>query len=62
MLYGAQWTVQYRCSYREYWYDDREFENPILAMQYADSLAQSTGRKTRIVDQQGNVVYYSMVW
>jgi len=56
MLYGAQWTVQYRCSYREYWYDDREFDNPYVAMQYAASLAQSTRRRVRVVDPNGNVI------
>lgn len=47
-------TVQYRCLYRDYWYDDI---GPVDWNQAVSRVVQLhlAGRRSRIVDEYGNV-------
>jgi hypothetical protein len=50
------WLVQYRCLYREHWYDDGEYPSLEPAVARAWQLA-AQGRTVRVLDPQGRVVY-----
>jgi hypothetical protein len=52
------WTVQYRCLYREHWYDDSEHMMWEAAAARAMALV-AMGRRVRIVDGWGRVVWQS---
>jgi len=51
------WLVQYRCIYREHWYDDGEYPSLESAVARAWQLAVQEGRTARVVDAYGQVVY-----
>jgi hypothetical protein len=50
--------IQYRCFFRDYWYDD---ENEIYSLPAALSmciaLELASGRRTRVVDEYGRIVF-----
>ena len=50
------WLVQYRCIYREHWYDDGEYPSLESAVARAWQLA-AQGRTVRVLDAYGRVVY-----
>jgi len=56
---GSVYTVQYRCIYREHWYDDSDYPSIEEAVARAWQLATEEGRTTRVVDPYGRVVYAS---
>jgi len=49
-------TVQYRCIYREHWYDDSDFTQPAQAIGHAQMLHFVSGRTTRVTDG------FSVIW
>jgi hypothetical protein len=54
------YTIQYRCLYREQWYDDedeREYADPGDAINDALMLAVNTGRRVRVVFAGQSVVW-----
>ena len=53
------YTVQYRCQYREHWYDQADGLTWAQAMATASTLVQTTGRMVRILGWEGNVVWES---
>lgn len=53
------YLVQYRCQYREYWYDDLETDNWAQAYQRAVML-EAAGRAVRVYDLQTGMVVYGV--
>jgi uncharacterized protein YcfL len=54
------YTVQYRCLYRDFWYDAEgvgDFTEWAAAVRYCNTLRVSIGRLCRVVDAHGNVLY-----
>ena len=52
-------TVQYRCQYREYWYDAGDAPDITQALAIAYPLVQA-GRRVRIIDEYGYIVWRSI--
>lgn len=53
------YSVQYRCVYRDYWYDHADSAYLSMAQQYAAEL-EAHGRVARILDEFGQVIYETM--
>lgn len=51
----SMWEVQYRCLYREHWYDYRATETWEEAVQAAQEVV-ALGRTVRILDPRGVLV------
>jgi len=52
-------TVQYRCQFREYWYDAGDTPDITQALGIAYRLVQA-GRRVRILDDSGFIVWHSL--
>lgn len=48
--------VQYRCLYREHWYEDSTPLSYQAALVYSQRVANQRGTVTRVVDDYGRVV------
>ena len=53
------YVVQYRCIYRDHWYEEAETAYLLMAQQYAAHV-EAAGRVARILDEFGRVIYETM--